>query len=109
MWRLHGHDGQLHADSAKGGGVRGRLGRVSGVDDMAGEQYLGRVAADVGAVLVEHVALVAELLGRAANEIPVLRKRAVVRSVRFSPLPPMQIGGCGCWIGLGSQRASVSW
>ena len=32
-----------------------------------------------------------------------------VRSVRFSPLPPMQIGGCGCCTGLGSQRASVSW
>jgi hypothetical protein len=35
-------------------------------------------------------------------------KRAAVRNVRFSPLPPMQIGGCGRWIGLGLQRALVS-
>ena len=35
-------------------------------------------------------------------------KRAAVRSVRFSPLPPMQIGTCGFWGPLGSQRASVS-
>ncbi len=29
--------------------------------------------------------------------------RATVRRVRRSPRPPMQIGGWGCWTGLGSQ------
>ena len=33
--------------------------------------------------------------------------RAAVRNVRFSPLPPMQIGGCGRCTALGSQWASV--
>lgn len=35
-------------------------------------------------------------------------KRAAVRSVRFSPLPPMHSGGCGRCAGLGLQRAPVS-
>ncbi|MCW2879966.1 MAG: hypothetical protein JWQ95_4066 [Sphaerisporangium sp.] len=36
---------------------------------------------------------------------------AAVRSVRFSPLPPMQIGGCGRCGPFGSQHASavLSW
>ena len=42
--------------------------------DMAGEQDLLRVAAEVLAVLVQDVALAGELLGRAPQEVPVLGK-----------------------------------
>ena len=34
---------------------------------------------------------------------------AVIRSVRFSPLPPMQIGGCGRCGPFGSLYAALSW
>ena len=34
--------------------------------------------------------------------------RATARNVRFGPLPPMVIGGCGVCTAFGSQYASVS-
>ena len=39
---------------------------------MRGQRDLGRVAADVRAVAVQHVTLTGELFGRAADEVPVL-------------------------------------
>ena len=67
---------------------------------------LRRVAADVGAVPVEHLALAPPLVDVAERRVPVLRVRATIRSVRLSPLPPMAIGGCGRCTGFGSHHAS---
>ena len=35
--------------------------------------------------------------------------RATVRKVSCSPAPPIRIGGCGFWLGLGSRMAFSTW
>ena len=76
---------------------------VVGEDERAeaGRRDLRRVAADVGAVRAHDVELVAH--GRRATadvaHVGVLRDE---RSVRFSPLPPIMIGGPPAWIGFGT-------
>src|SRR5580704_6585342 len=72
MRRPDGHDGQLDAGLAERSRAGRRLRCVTGVDDVAGQQNLGRVLADVGAVLVQHVLCAGELLDGAADEVPVL-------------------------------------
>jgi hypothetical protein len=65
-------DRELDARLAQGRGGRGRFGRVAVVPHLAGQQDLRRVAADVGAVPVQHLARPAELFGRPVVEVPVL-------------------------------------
>src|SRR5262249_12984589 len=78
------------------------LRRVAGISDMTGQQDLGRITADVGTVLVQHVARPRELVGRAANVVPVLRepRRSAERALlpaaadadRRPPLVPGRVG-----------------
>ena len=59
-------------DLGQCGGLLGGGLWVAGENDVAGEEDLLRVAPDFLAVLVQDVALVGELLGRASHEVPVL-------------------------------------
>jgi hypothetical protein len=67
-------DAQLHTGLAKGGSLVGGGLDVPSEEDVTREEYLGRIAAEVRAVLEEDVALACELLGSTADEVPVLRK-----------------------------------
>ena len=69
--------------------------------DVAGQHDLRRVAADVAAVGVQDSRLRANSSGVPPTKFQCWAKRAAVRSVRRSPLPPMQIGGWGAAPALG--------
>ena len=83
-----------------------RLSSVQASPRLTAHSDLRRVASDVGAVAVQHVALGGERLGRTNGTFHPSAKRAAMRSVRFSPPPPTQIGSAS-WIGRGSLRAVV--
>jgi hypothetical protein len=97
---------------ARRGEARGRGGRRG---DVGPRQEMGRqgdlpgIAADGGAVFVEDGDLVCELLGVPPGKFQSSAYFAAMRSVRFSPWPPIRKGGRGRCSGFGSQRAFSSW
>src|SRR6516225_11733672 len=76
VWRREDDDRQIQAPVAeRGRGVRDRSGVAAGAEpNVAGQHDLLGITADVQAVRVQHVALTRELLGGAADKVPMLRE-----------------------------------
>ena len=69
-------------------------GEVCGAE--RGARYLRVVAPDVAAMTPEHAELVPDRAGATnANRLQASAYLATSRSVFFSPMPPIMIGGCG--------------
>ncbi len=73
----------------EGGILVQEQGHLDGAPDLAD------VAAHVLAVMLQHLVLVPDLLG-VPETFVASAYLATVRRVRFSPPPPVRMGGCGC-------------